>query len=218
MTLMTQKGLTQRGIHGTEGRVSQEMHSCSWVKQSCLCFPVEKKWWNTKNQLSPWTSRAKSPVSSCVCSVGRGFQAGDSPVCYMLICCKNLKSLGGSSSVLLDCPGPVSEEADAQRPLDPEYSGFLSSSRLFPLHYFKSPHQPKQNLQTPPPAMQARTPAAAFALESPVPPLPPDLQRLLSVWEQRKSQLLTREMPGIEDTVGNLLLSFFLSVLVAVYF
>lgn len=132
--------------------------------------------------MSARSSPAKRLVNSCVCSVGRGFQAADSPVCYMLICRKNLKSLGGSSSILLGCPVHVSVQADAQRPLVPEYGGFLSSSSTSP-HYFISSHQPSRtcnHTHPPPPPRANKSSSCCFCSGvTCVPPTPtPDLQRL----------------------------------------
>lgn len=165
--------------------------------------------------MSARSSPAKRLVNSCVCSVGRGFQAADSPVCYMLICCKNLKSLGGSSSILLDCPVHVSVQADAQRPLVPEYGGFLSSSSTSP-HYFLHKLSPtQQNLQPcPSPShVQTRARAAASALESPVSPHPHPRLAKTSPCVRAEKATAPRQgdawaMPGREDTAGSLLLSF----------
>lgn len=169
-----------------------------WNRLAFVSQLKKKKWWNSKKQLSARSSPAKRLVNSCVCSVGRGFQAADSPVCYMLICRKNLKSLGGSSSILLGCPVHVSVQADAQRPLVPEYGGFLSSSSTSP-HYFISSHQPSRtcNHAPPPPTCKQELELLLLLWSHLCPPTPtPDLQRLSRVWEQRKPQLLAREMPG----------------------
>lgn len=157
-----------------------------------------------------------------MCSVGRGFQAADSPVCYMLICCKNLKSLGGSSSILLGCPVHVSVQADAQRPLVPEYGGFLSSSSTSP-HYFISSHQPSRTCKHahPPPRANKSSSCCFCSGVTCVPSPPPQTCKGFPVCESRESH---SSSPGRclgdawERRHCRKSASFFLSILVAVYF
>lgn len=191
------------------------MHSCSAVKQSCLCFPVEK-WWNSKNQPSPQSSPAQSLVSSHVCSVGRGFQAGGSPVCHMLICGKNLKFLGVpllSSLVVLfvSLCRQMPREHSVQNTVV-----FCLAPGYFPALFHK-PSPTQQNLHPRHTHRQTRAPAAASALESPVSPLP---TRLAETFQCVREEKATAPHPGDawDRRHCRKSASSFLFILVATYF